>query len=438
MYPRLKVYLDKDFEEDKMKRILVWLVVFMMFISCTSISFAASKEAVQAANDLNAIGLFNGVGLNADGTPNFDLDRSMTRAEAVTMLVRLLGKEDEAKNNKWSTPFTDVAEWAKPYVGYAYANKLTNGTGATTFSGTAKVSATQYLTFVLRALGYNSNVDFQWDKAWELTDKLGITAGEYYPNCKFERGDAVIVSASALLSAMKGRDSLLVDTLVESGAVIASSAEQFKNVAEFRGTKIETFGGYFIIDEKYYTSCNNTNYVNHQYKYYGGTIELGVQTGKHGIKRYYVTRSSLFNLISALTNNYRIEKDELSNPYISGVLVPKKSTKNSTVEVDGISVACSGYDAFMSGFVYPIYTSINTTDGLFVYKTDKATLSYYSSDIIQLDKDEVMEVNGVKIISQGGGREYICIDDLIKYLGISVCDYEILGPGNEVTGIVVK
>ncbi|MBE6935640.1 MAG: hypothetical protein E7458_03970, partial [Ruminococcaceae bacterium] len=31
----------------------------------------------------------------------------------------------EAETETWNTPFTDVDEWAKPYVGYAYANGLT-------------------------------------------------------------------------------------------------------------------------------------------------------------------------------------------------------------------------------------------------------------------------------------------------------------------------
>ena len=104
------------------------------------------------------------------------------------MLVRLLGKDEEAKTGIWDIPFTDVDEWAKPYVGYAYANKLTTGTSDTTFGGAQTVSPSQYLTFVLRAMGYESGTDFQWDKAWELTDTLGITHGEYGPDTPLHPG----------------------------------------------------------------------------------------------------------------------------------------------------------------------------------------------------------------------------------------------------------
>lgn len=82
-----------------------------------------ADEAEQAAMALYGQGLFKGTGTNPDGTPDFSLQRAPTRHEAVTILVRLLGKE-EALAGSWVTPFADVADWAKPYVGYACANGL--------------------------------------------------------------------------------------------------------------------------------------------------------------------------------------------------------------------------------------------------------------------------------------------------------------------------
>lgn len=129
------------------------------------------------------------------------------------MLVRLLGKEEEAKTGKWTTPFTDVADWAKPYVGYAYTNGLTTGTSATTFGGNATVNASEYLTFVLRALGYESGTDFQWDKAWELSDQIGLTNREYDANTvNFTRGDVAVVSCQGLDCKLKGSSTSLQDT----------------------------------------------------------------------------------------------------------------------------------------------------------------------------------------------------------------------------------
>lgn len=185
-----------------------------MILTFIPTAFAASDNAIAAANALYTSGLFKGTGTNADGTPNFDLDRAPTRNEAVTMLVRLLGKETEATGGEWEIPFTDVADWAKPYVGYAYANGLTTGMSATTFGGEAVISASQYITFVLRALDYENGTDFQWDMAWELSDSLGITDGSYNADTSsFTRGDVATISYDALFIPKKDSTVTIADEL---------------------------------------------------------------------------------------------------------------------------------------------------------------------------------------------------------------------------------
>lgn len=192
------------------------------------LSAAATGESdtpeVYAANLLYQLGLFQGVGEHDDGTVDFDLDTAPTREVAVTMLVRLLGKDAAARKGSYTIPFSDVSDWARPYVGYAYANKLTNGLSATSFGGTEIVSATQYLTFVLRALGYDSKSDFQWDSAWTMTDALGITYGEYGANTKrFTRGDVAKISASALAAPIRDASETLLAYLKEAGALSKSN-----------------------------------------------------------------------------------------------------------------------------------------------------------------------------------------------------------------------
>lgn len=180
---------------------------------------AVGSDQIAAANGLYTLGLFKGSGTNTDGTPIYDLDRAPTRQEAITMLIRLLGKESEALSGEYSAPFTDVDAWAGPYVGYAYENGLALGTGDTTFGGSVTVTASEYLTFVLRALGYDSNTDFSWDKAWEKSDSIGLTDGEYTKDSEFLRGDVVIVSFDALSYTQKDEDTTLLAKLCADGAV---------------------------------------------------------------------------------------------------------------------------------------------------------------------------------------------------------------------------
>lgn len=202
--------------------------LFLCAVMMLSLSAPVSAHAVgeEDAQVLYELGLFRGVGTLADGSPDFALEKSLTRQEAVVMLVRLLGREQAALAGEWTTPFTDVDAWAQPYVGYAYSEGLTKGVSDTLFGGAQAVTATQYLTFALRALGYASDTDFRWDAAWEKTDALGITFGEYSTanNTSFLRGNAAAVSRSALTASCKD-GTTLVDTLIASGALSQSAVD---------------------------------------------------------------------------------------------------------------------------------------------------------------------------------------------------------------------
>ena len=56
---------------------------------------------------------------------DFALDRAPTRVEALVMLLRTLGVEDDAKASTATHPFTDVPGWADRYIAFAYENGLT-------------------------------------------------------------------------------------------------------------------------------------------------------------------------------------------------------------------------------------------------------------------------------------------------------------------------
>jgi len=207
------------------KRLLsLLLVLVMIFLLCPATA-ATGHSAEDAANRLYQLGLMKGVGENPDGTQNFDLEGNLTREQAVIMLIRLLGKETEALSKTWQIPFTDVSDWAQSYVGYAYANGLANGTGATTFGGKQSITAAQYTTFVLRALGYSSETDFLWNSPWALSDAIGLTGGRYSAanNLEFVRGDMAIISASALYVKVKGG----TQTLAQKINVSAPTKEEY-------------------------------------------------------------------------------------------------------------------------------------------------------------------------------------------------------------------
>ena len=207
-----------------MKKILTLLLTLTLALSLSVPALAADRwEAENAAWTLYNYGLFQGMGTDEDGYPIFSLDTAPTRAQSVTMLVRLLGKEAEAMETEWTEPFTDVPEWAQPYVEYAYEQGLAQGRGEGIFDAETPVSASEYLTFVLRALGYESGLDFQWDSAWTLSDRLRLTDGSYRAGTPFDRGDVAVISLDALSQKPNGEDASLLTALREGNALSDSA-----------------------------------------------------------------------------------------------------------------------------------------------------------------------------------------------------------------------
>ena len=212
-----------------MKKTVSIALALLLLLSLPAFALAESTE-LAAAEHLHELGLLQGYGTDEEGNVNYGLERLPSRAEALVMLIRLLGEEEEAKACTAETPFTDIAShWAKNYIAYAYAKGYTKGTGdGTTFSPEPKAEARMYLTFVLRALGYKDGEDFEYKTAWEKTDELGVTAGEYNAenNKSFDRGDMVCVSDSALEAEYKGEDSTLLEKLAKAGAVTLPEPEE--------------------------------------------------------------------------------------------------------------------------------------------------------------------------------------------------------------------
>ena len=188
----------------------------------TASAFAANYT--NCADSLHEMGLFQ-------GTQNgYDLDRTPTRAEASVMLVRLLGKEAEAKALTYTAPFTDLKGWEKPYVQYLYSNGLANGTNRTTFHPTGKCTAQMYATFLLRALGYSDTADFSYANAIETAREQGIYDTGIINVQNFLRDDAAAASYTVLSVSPKNSEGTLLDQLVSENAITEADAKSYQNL----------------------------------------------------------------------------------------------------------------------------------------------------------------------------------------------------------------
>ena len=188
----------------------------------TASAFAANYT--NCADSLHEMGLFQ-------GTQNgYELDRTPTRAEAAVMLVRLLGKEAEAKALTYTAPFTDLKGWEKPYVQYLYSNGLANGTNRTTFHPTGKCTAQMYAVFLLRALGYSDTADFSYANAIETAREQGIYDTGIINVQNFLRDDAAAASYTVLSVSPKNSEGTLLDQLVGENAITEADAKSYQNL----------------------------------------------------------------------------------------------------------------------------------------------------------------------------------------------------------------
>lgn len=204
-----------------MKRFLT--ILFTTLLLTAALCVTASASAFDTvAEDLSAIGMLR-------GTENgFELDRAPTRSEAAIMLVRLYGAEDAAKTaydaGELKHPFTDVSEFASPYVAWVYTNGISKGTSATTFGSSSKCTSQNYLVFLLRALGYKDGTDFQYDDAEAFAMSKGLFDISSITG-SFLRDDLAALTYQALACDLADGSTYLLDSLVKSGAIKSDAAK---------------------------------------------------------------------------------------------------------------------------------------------------------------------------------------------------------------------
>jgi hypothetical protein len=212
-----------------LKRILAFMLCAVMCACFYPAARAADARDLSfeasLASQLGQLGLFKGVSEQAGGTADFELSRGMNRAEALVMLVRALGKGAEAEACPKTHPFADVPVWADGYVSYAYGHGLTKGESGTRFGAGDAATAEEYLTFLLRALGYSEGAygDFTWDAPQALAAWCGILP-DRVDQTDFLRADAVDVTCAALYATVKGTDLPLHESLASQGVF---TGEQF-------------------------------------------------------------------------------------------------------------------------------------------------------------------------------------------------------------------
>ena len=103
------------------------MMIGMMVVGTGAVSYAdvTSEDNQEAIEVLQTVGIMVG---DTDG--NFNPDANVTRNEMAVIMSNLMDYNVTAYAG--TTPFTDVPDWAEPYVAACYLNGITGGTSETT------------------------------------------------------------------------------------------------------------------------------------------------------------------------------------------------------------------------------------------------------------------------------------------------------------------
>ncbi|MFQ9471902.1 MAG: S-layer homology domain-containing protein [Oscillospiraceae bacterium] len=144
--------------------------LMVMGSSAASYADVTSKQNEEAIEVLKTVGIMVG-----DENGKFNPDAKVTRNEMAVVMCNLL--DYTVASYKGTSPFTDVPEWAEPYVAACYTNGITSGYDKVTYGGNDTVTTGQAALMLLKALGYfQYSADFGSDWLVETT-KNGSTAG---------------------------------------------------------------------------------------------------------------------------------------------------------------------------------------------------------------------------------------------------------------------
>ena len=219
------------------------LGMLVMGSSAASYTDVTSEENVEAIEVLKAVGVMTG-----DENGKFNPDKQVTRAEMAVVMANLLDLKVEDFKGA-SLPFTDVPEWAVPYVAACYADGITAGISATQYGSNNSVTTAQAALMMMKALGYfQLSKDFGSD--WQVAtvkqgSKIdlfdGIVAGA---STAMTRNDVAQLTLNTLESTMVETDGTNTTITLPGGITIDSGDTKYEDRTtskyDYNGSKENT------------------------------------------------------------------------------------------------------------------------------------------------------------------------------------------------------
>ncbi len=222
-----------------LKRVLSLAMASIMLLGLMVVGVGAKAEGypdVTSDHHTEAIEVLQTVDImSGDDDGNFEPDRQLKRDEMAVVMCNLL--DLNVKQYGGTHPFTDVPEWAAPYVEACYTNGIIAGYSSTYFGAEDIVTTAQASLMLMKALGYfQYQRDFNDD--WLLATVTQGSKIELYDDVDsnvrgaMTRNDVAQLVLNALESGMVEADVSSVLEYVSGDTSITSGATKYNFITK--------------------------------------------------------------------------------------------------------------------------------------------------------------------------------------------------------------
>lgn len=307
---------------------------------------AAGYKDVDASNDhQEAIEVLQAVGImTGDQNGNFNPDGSITRNEMAVIMAHLLNLNYDYYRG--TNPFTDVPEWAAPYVAACAAEGVVAGIGNGQYGGNQKVTAAEASLMIMKALGYFQNAeDFGSD--WQVATIRQASYINLFDNIN-SNAESALTRAQVAQLVLNGLKAQMVDFTGDKGIQIGDVTVGYR--AEYTA-RTNANKKYNSIDTgKTDIAGNNQYYVQLGEELYNGDLTLKGSSDDFGRPadnwRYDGKDIGTYAHNADLTYTAKVENGDI---YKDLGLSKNVAKRDVTVYVNGIEQSSLALDIQKSG-----------------------------------------------------------------------------------------
>lgn len=245
------------------KKITALTIVLCMALS--TVCFAAEftdvtmgGEYAEAIDVLSELGVLSGMGNSL-----FAPEATLTRAQFARIAVTVMGKDDEAVTK--TSAFSDVksTDWYSAYVNTVATEGIITGYPDGSFGPNDPMTYAQAITVIVRLLGYDgADVGYKWPAGYiDKAAALDLTEGLIFDaNDLIDRKTTALMIYRALFTDMKNTKQKLVSnmdaTVYEDAVIVATNSDS----TAILSNQVKTNNGIFTYDEAWLDMAEFSGY----------------------------------------------------------------------------------------------------------------------------------------------------------------------------------